>query len=181
MNMERILIAGVGNIFFGDDAFGVEVLGRLAKRPLPPGVNAVDFGIRGIDLTYALLEPYDAVILVDAVTRGGEVGTLYVLEPEIGSADAPAAQEPLMLEPHALDPAKVLRLARSLGGTVERIFLVGCEVRLPGSEEGEGRGFGMEMSPPVRAAVVEAVGVIESLVAKIRGEWVKSCTSFPSL
>ncbi len=163
MDKQRILIAGVGNIFFGDDAFGVEVIARLARRPLPAGVQAVDFGIRGIDLTYALLEPHDAVILVDAVARGGEVGTLYVLEPEIGTADAPAAGEPLMLEPHALDPAKVLRLARSLGGTVERIYLVGCEIRPPAPEE----DFAMEMSPQVQAAVEEAVHVVESLVAKL--------------
>src|SRR5947209_3209759 len=74
--------AGVGNIFLGDDAFGVEVAQRLARRPLPAGVRVVDFGIRGLDLTYALLDPYDAVVLVDAAPRGNAPGTLYVLEPE---------------------------------------------------------------------------------------------------
>jgi hydrogenase maturation protease len=164
--MKRILIAGIGNIFFGDDAFGVEVLARLITRSLPEGVEAVDFGIRGIDLTYALLEPYDAVILVDAVARGGDVGTIYVLEPEVGAADAAAPGEHVLLEPHALDPAKVLRLARSLGGTVERIVLVGCEARFASPSD----DFVMEMSPPVHAAVGEAVGVIESLVDRMRQE-----------
>jgi hydrogenase maturation protease len=175
MKWDRILIAGVGNIFFGDDAFGVEVIRRLARRPLPPGVKAVDFGIRGIDLTYALLDPYDAVILVDGVARGGEVGTLYVIEPEIQAEEMATVREPIMLEPHALDPAKVLRVARSMGGAIERIFLVGCEIRPPASEE----DMVMEMSPPVQAAVEQAVGVVETLVEKLLGSRVESCTSCP--
>src|SRR5688572_21177077 len=124
MSTGRILIAGIGNIFFGDDAFGVEVARRLAGRPLPEGVRVVDFGIRGIDLTYALLEDWAAVILVDAVPCGGTPGTLYVLEPE---PDGEASAAVPTVEPHNLDPGKVLRLARSLGGAVERVLLVGCE------------------------------------------------------
>jgi len=77
----RILIAGVGNIFLGDDAFGVEVVQQMAGRTFPPGVRIVDFGIRGLDLTYALLEDYDAAIIVDALPRGQAPGTLYVVEP----------------------------------------------------------------------------------------------------
>src|SRR5439155_13673490 len=84
MNRPRVLVAGVGNIFLGDDAFGVEVAQRLARRALPPEVRVVDFGIRGLDLTYALLDGYEAVILVDAAPRGGRPGTLYVLEPARG-------------------------------------------------------------------------------------------------
>jgi hydrogenase maturation protease len=83
MNMGNVLIACVGNIFLGDDAFGVEVARRLSLRPFPEGVSVVDFGIRGIDLTYALLDPYEAVILVDAAPRGGPPGTLYVIEPDL--------------------------------------------------------------------------------------------------
>ena len=75
MTNSRILIACIGNIFLGDDGFGVEVARRLAGRPLPPEVMLKDFGIRGFDLTYALLEPYELVILVDACPRGGEPGT----------------------------------------------------------------------------------------------------------
>ena len=80
-----ILIAGIGNIFFGDDAFGVEVVRRLAARPLPAGVVVKDFGIRGFDLACALQDGYDAVILVDAMQRGAPPGTLHVLEPETES------------------------------------------------------------------------------------------------
>src|SRR5262245_26607892 len=126
MSTGRILIAGVGNIFLGDDAFGVEVARRLMRRPLPEGVRVADFGIRGLDLTYALLDGYEAVILVDAAPRGAPPGTLYVLEPELDGADGPEGHGPVV-EMHNLDPQKVLRLTRVLGGAVERVLLVGCE------------------------------------------------------
>src|SRR5947209_6163179 len=80
MTQPRLLVAGVGNIFLGDDAFGVEVVQRLLRRPQPDGVRVVDFGIRGLDLSYALLDGYEAVILVDAAPRGAPAGTLHVLE-----------------------------------------------------------------------------------------------------
>ena len=163
MDIGRILIAGIGNIFFGDDAFGVEVARRLAGQPLPEGVRVVDFGIRGIDLTYALLDPYEAVILVDAVPRGGPPGTLYVLEPELDPDDDPGTLGP-MVEPHALDPARVLRLARTLGGQVGRVLLVGCEPGPPAADD----DLQMNMSELVQAAVEEAVRLIESLVVGIR-------------
>src|SRR5262245_31482923 len=123
MSKGSILIAGIGNIFFGDDAFGVEVARRLAGRPFPEEVRVVDFGIRGLDLAYALLEAHDLVILVDAISRCGQPGTLYVLEPRLDAADNPDVPTPVM-EPHALDPWKVLHLARSMGGKVERMLLV---------------------------------------------------------
>src|SRR5262245_6478454 len=108
MNGRGTLIAGIGNIFLGDDAFGVEVAQRLAGHVLPDSVYVVDFGIRGLDLAYALLDGYDAAILVDAMPRGGAPGTLYVVEPECnGPSEA-------MIEAHALDPAKVLRLAATM-------------------------------------------------------------------
>src|SRR6478672_10064780 len=101
-----ILVAGIGNIFFGDDAFGVEVARRLGQQPLPESVRVVDFGIRGLDLTYALLDPYEAAILVDAAPRGGIVGTVYILEPELNQTSMPGSA----LELHSMDPVKVLRL-----------------------------------------------------------------------
>jgi hydrogenase maturation protease len=158
----RVLVAGVGNIFLGDDAFGVAVVQRLALHRLPDAVRVVDFGIRGLDLVYALLDGYEAVILVDAVPRGGRPGTLYVLEPEVPTLPEPAAGGVLM-EAHDLGPAKVLRLAASLGAPVRRLLLVGCEPE-PAGETEEMR---MELSAAVRAAVDEAVPLIESLVAKL--------------
>src|SRR6516225_7125141 len=99
MEQPRILVAGIGNIFLGDDAFGVEVARRLAARPQPDGVRVADFGIRGIDLTYALLDGYETVILVDATPRGGQPGTLYVIEPDVGGPAESGVAE-LMFETH---------------------------------------------------------------------------------
>ena len=162
MTRPRILIAGVGNIFLGDDAFGVEVAQRLARRPLPGEVRVVDFGIRGLDLVYALLDGYDTVILVDAAPRGGPPGTLYVLEPQAGGPPGPA-DAGVAVEAHALDPAKVFRLAATLGGRVGHLLLVGCE---PGTPSGAD-DMHMGLSPPVAAAVEEAVPLVEGLVAKL--------------
>src|SRR5947209_14937351 len=107
MTRPRVLVAGVGNIFLGDDAFGPEVARRLARRELPEGARVVDFGIRGLDLTYALLDGYEAVVLVDAAPRGGPPGTLYVLDVAgEGSADTEGAAP--VIEAHGMDPVKVL-------------------------------------------------------------------------
>jgi hydrogenase maturation protease len=166
MKQPRFLIAGVGNIFLGDDAFGVEVAQRLARRALPDEVRVADFGIRGLDLAYALLDGYAAVILVDALPRGCPPGTLYVLEV---AADEPPAAEGAgpLIETHNLDPVKVLRLAAAMGARVERLLVVGCEpVPL-----GESEDMQMGLSDPVRAAVEEAVPLVESLAARLlRGE-----------
>jgi hydrogenase maturation protease len=158
----RILIAGIGNIFLGDDAFGVEVVRRLASRPLPDGVRVVDFGIRGLDLAYALLEDHEAVILVDAAPRGDQPGTLYVLEPELPAHAEPGNADGLV-EAHSLDPVKVLRLVAALGGRVRRLLLVGCEPERTGNLEEMQDG----LSTPVQAAVEEAIPLIETLVTKL--------------
>ncbi|HEY7314937.1 MAG TPA: hydrogenase maturation protease [Gemmataceae bacterium] len=157
MKRPRILVAGIGNIFLGDDAFGVEVVRRLARREQPEEVRVVDFGIRGLDLTYALLDGYEAVILVDAAPRGESPGTLYVLEPARGEA----ARVPI--EAHSMDPVKVLRLAEAMGGRVESLLLVGCEPTPIRDEEDMREG----LSAPVEASVDEAVRLIESLVARL--------------
>jgi hydrogenase maturation protease len=161
MEQPRILVAGIGNIFLGDDAFGVEVARRLAARPQPDGVRVADFGIRGIDLTYALLDGYETVILVDATPRGGQPGTLYVIEPDVGGPAESGVAE-LMFETHNLDPVKVLRLAAALGGRVQRVLVVGCEPAPLGGED----EMQMGLSEPVRTAVNEAVLLVESLVAQ---------------
>jgi hydrogenase maturation protease len=159
MHGPRILVAGVGNIFLGDDAFGVEVARKLASSPQPEGVRVVDFGIRGFDLAYALLDGYQMAILVDATPRGGPPGTVYLLEPDPDGAEEPGAGG--MVETHGMNPMKVLRLARSLGGPLPSLRVVGCEPATLGSEEEPVMG----LSEPVRAAVEEAIRLIESLVA----------------
>jgi len=168
MAQARILIAGIGNIFLGDDGFGCEVSARLARRMWPEGVCVVDFGIRSLDLAYALLDDYDTTVLVDAMPRGGEPGTVYVIEPDLSALNEPCAlemsQHQMLVDPHAMNPLKVLSLARSMGGGYGHILLVGCEPLTLGPEEGQ-----MGLSEPVAAAVDEAVSVVESLVRELLG------------
>jgi hydrogenase maturation protease len=163
-----VLIAGIGNIFLGDDAFGVEVARRLANRKLPERVKLVDFGIRGFDLAYALLDGFDVTILVDACPRGGTPGTLYVIEPDlnVNRQESPEAGQ-TSVDAHSMNPMNVIRMAKSMGGELKRILLVGCEPLTLGPEEGT-----MGLSEPVAAMVEEAANRIESLVETIqRGEW----------
>jgi hydrogenase maturation protease len=157
----QILIAGIGNIFLGDDGFGSEVARRLVARPLPGAVRVVDFGIRGFDLAYALLDSYDVTIFIDATQRGGEPGTLYTIEPDLSELKDLDAQQ-MMVETHGMNPMKVLSMVKSMGGEFKRILLVGCEPATLGPEEGQ-----LGLSEPVEAAVGEAVRVVESLVTDI--------------
>jgi hydrogenase maturation protease len=146
----RVLVAGVGNVFLGDDGFGVEVARRLAGAALPDGAEVADYGIRGLHLAYRLLDGVDLLVMVDAMARGQEPGTIYVLEPD---PDAPA---PEALDAHGLDPATVLAMVRQLGGSPVRTIVVGCE---PASLE-EGIG----LSPAVERAVTEAVEVVRRVI-----------------
>jgi hydrogenase maturation protease len=163
MSDKHILVAGVGNIFLGDDGFGVEVVRRLAGRQLPEGVEVVDFGIRGMDLAYALQDDYEVVIFIDATPRGENPGTVYLIEPEI------EADGEMTLDTHGMDPVKVIKLSRALGAKPARTLVVGCEPQVVVSGEDYG-DMVMELSEPVRAAVEEAAQMIESLVEEIGRE-----------
>ena len=151
----RILVAGIGNVFLGDDGFGVALADRLARRELPPGVEVVDFGIRGMDLAYAMQEGYDAVLLLDATPRGEPPGTLYVIEPE-------PADDEVALETHGMDPVKVLGLVRALGGRPPRTLVVGCEPQTRMSVDDD--DLVAELSEPVRLALAEGERLVESLL-----------------
>lgn len=166
---ERILIACMGNIFLGDDGFGVEVARGLGAVQLPGAAQVVDYGIRGLDLAYALLSPWRAVILVDAIARQGAPGDLYLLQPE---RENQKHDEPCGLDPHAMSPAQVLALARSLGEVTAPVYIVGCEP-LDFGDELEGR---MALSPPAAAAVSEAVKMIRRLVGQLipAGAWAET-------
>jgi hydrogenase maturation protease len=157
----RILVAGIGNIFLGDDAFGVAVVRRLLEQPLPPGVRAIDFGIRGFDLACAILEPYYAVILVDATPRGQSPGTLYVLEPEVDASAVDRTGNGI--EAHSLTPASVLRWVKTLGGPLPQLRIVGCEPATIGSLDTPQ----MALSPSVADAVGPAVNLIHSLIGEL--------------
>lgn len=155
----RILVAGIGNIFLGDDAFGVEVVRRLAMRNLPDSVRVTDFGIRGFDLAYALQDGYETTILVDACPHGEPAGTLYVIEPDLKTGEG---EEPQQVEAHAMNPDSVLRMARAMNIEVKNLLLVGCEPETLGGDEGQ-----MGLSATVEASVEEAVKLVESLIQDV--------------
>lgn len=163
----RLLIACVGNIFLGDDGFGVEVARRLHGRQYPEGVSVVDFGIRGMELAYTLLDPYDALILVDAAPRGKSPGTVSLLEAATPPADSGAANAWTgqgAPEAHNMDPLKVLRFAQTLGAPPIRTLIVACEPSPPAAEEDEMR---MGLSAPVQSAVDTAAVLIDRLVEQL--------------
>jgi hydrogenase maturation protease len=163
---KKILIAGIGNIFLADDGFGVEVASRLAQQSFSSGVRVADFGIRGFDLAYSLMEGYETTILVDACPGEGRPGTLFVLEPDLEDLNSAGTQQG-SIEPHAMNPVNVLRMAKTMGGELKRVLVVGCVPETLGPEEGQ-----MGLSEPVAAAVDEAVKLIDSLVSRIlAGEW----------
>src|SRR5580704_6987439 len=151
------LVAGIGNIFLGDEGFGCAVVRELARLDVPAHARIVDYGIRGLDLAYALLEPYTTVIFVDAISRGGAPGTLYLLRPV-----EPGTQEDTALDPHSMDPVHLLAMARSLGEITAEIFILGCEP-LDFGDELEGR---MDLSGPVALAVPIAACAVLDLILR---------------
>jgi hydrogenase maturation protease len=146
----NVLVAGIGNIFFGDDGFGPEVVRALAAQPIE-GVTIEDYGIRGMHLAYDLVSGYDRALLIDAVPRGGTPGTLYVIEPEMRRSDAAP-------DPHRMDLENVFAFVRTIGGVPPPITIVGCEPT--GSFEEIG------LTEVVRAAVGPAVELVQRLVAE---------------
>jgi hydrogenase maturation protease len=148
----RVLVAGIGNVFRGDDGFGPEVARRLLGAAWPEGVRVVDYGIRGLHLAYDLLDPWDALVMIDALPDRGAVGSVVVLE--IGDEHVgPVGQ----VDAHGMDPATVLASLAALGGRLPpRTILVGCQV----AETGDGMG----LTPRVAAALDEAVRAVRAVV-----------------
>jgi hydrogenase maturation protease len=163
MNSERVLVAGIGNIFLGDDGFGVEVVRRLGEVPLPASVRVADYGIRGVHLAYDLLDgKVDTLILVDALPLDEPPGTIGVVEVDLngpqwtlgpGPGPAPAA------DAHGMDPETTLRLVRTLGVRLARVVVVGCQ---PGSVVEE-----MGLSDRVRAAVEPARDLVARMAREV--------------
>lgn len=162
----QVLVAGIGNVLLADDGFGVEAARLLAQRELGPSVKVADFGIRGMDLAYELQEDWDVVVLLDAAARGEPPGTLSVIEHD------PRDEADGSLDPHGMDPLRVLALARVLGAVPPRVLVVGCEpavVLAPDDER-----VVMELSPPVREGARRAVELVESLLGELTREEVDS-------
>jgi hydrogenase maturation protease len=148
----RILVAGVGNVFFGDDGFGVEVVRRLAERPLPPGVTAVDFGIRAMHLAFELFSTPDLLVLVDATVRNGAPGTLYLIDPEHETCRLADTQP----DGHSMNPFAVLATLRAMGGVLPRTRIIGCE---PAE-----LGHTVRLSETVERSIEPAIGMIRRLI-----------------
>lgn len=155
----RILVAGIGNIFLGDDAFGVEVARCLLARGVPEGVCVRDFGIRGLDLAFELNGEWSAAILVDATMRGGTPGTLYLIDPELPATEAVS----LATNGHGVDPVQVLVLARTMGSLPPVIRVVACEPDSLGSEEELQCG----LSSSVSGALQGAVELVDEVIAEL--------------
>jgi hydrogenase maturation protease len=153
----RTLVAGVGNVFLGDDAFGVEVIRLLAERPSPPGVQIQDFGIRGVHLVYELLNGCDLFVLVDAAARGEEPGTVTVLEADLPEPSPDAIAQPVM-DAHSLTPDSIFAMLSALGGHPGRSLVVACE---PADVSP-----GMGLSGPVQEALPHAVRAVQDILAR---------------
>jgi hydrogenase maturation protease len=146
----RVLVAGIGNVFLGDDGFGVEVARQLMREPAPSGVAVADVGIRALHLAYELLEPPDLLVIIDAVSRGEPPGTLYLVDVGAGAGDAPLG------DAHGITVSAVLATLRALGGTPPRTRLVGCEPAFIGEA--------MELSPAVAASVPRAMAMVRRAI-----------------
>lgn len=151
----RILVAGIGNIFLGDDGFGSEVVRHATIPHDDPSVRVTDYGIRGMHLAYDLLDEWDTLVLVDAVPSRGSPGRLHVFQADHESQPAPTG-----LDAHSMDPAAVFAGLRALGGSPPYTVVVGCEA---GSVE-EGIG----LTEPVAKAVPRAVRAVEEIVAALQ-------------
>ncbi|MDA4109824.1 hydrogenase maturation protease [Mycolicibacterium holsaticum] len=149
-----ILVAGIGNIFLGDDGFGSEVIRRVPEALAAPGVRVVDYGIRGVHLAYDLLDGYEALVLVDAVPNRGSPGTLHVF-----TADHDALTADSGLDAHAMDPQAVFASLTALGGAPPDTVVIGCEA----ANVDEGIG----LSEVVEAAVAGAVQAVVDAVAEL--------------
>jgi len=157
---KQILVAGVGNAWLQDDAFGGECARRLEAAGVPSGVTVMDFGTGGLDLAYEIMRGYDALVLLDASRQGGEPGTLYVIEPQL-SDYADAISDGETISPHGMDPATVLRFVNVVGGFSGKIVVIGCE-------PGEVDEVGLELTPRVEAAVERALDLVRQTIDELR-------------
>jgi hydrogenase maturation protease len=158
----KILVAGIGNIFLGDDAFGTEVARRLMHETLPGEVRVTDFGIRSYDLVYAMMDGYDVTIVVDITIQGQSPGTVYLIEPDLTQLDR---IDEKIADAHNMNPVKVLQMLRASGSSPGKLYLIGCE---PATLEVEDGRIGL--SETVESAVQRAIELIKSLVNDLLNE-----------
>ena len=160
--MKRILVAGIGNVWLGDDGFGGEVVKRLEARELPKGTVVFDFGTGGLDLAYEVMRGYDALVLVDVTRQGGDPGTLYVMEALEQEVEA-GIEDGQVLNPHGMDPQTVLRFVKTLGAWPGKVLVVACEPAAVGE-----MGFGL--SEQVERAVDGAVELVVETIGELQSD-----------
>ena len=157
---KQILVAGVGNAWLQDDAFGGECARRLEARGVPSGVTVMDFGTGGLDLAYEVMRGYDALVILDASRQGGEPGTLYVMEAE--REDFPdAIEDGENIDPHGMDPKTMLRFVKAVGGWPGKVVIIACE-------PGEVDEVGMGLTPKVEAAMEQALALVLETIEELR-------------
>jgi hydrogenase maturation protease len=159
---KQILVAGVGNAWLQDDAFGGECARRLEARGAPDGVTVMDFGTGGLDLAYEIMRGYDALVLLDASRQGEAPGTLYVLEPDMEQLARPI-EDGEAIDPHGMDPQSVLRFVGAIGGFSGRVVVIGCE-------PGEVDDVGLGLTPAVEAAVDRALALVLETLEELRSD-----------
>jgi hydrogenase maturation protease len=159
---KQILVAGVGNAWLQDDAFGGECARRLEARGVPDGVTVMDFGTGGLDLAYEIMRGYDALVLLDASRQGEAPGTLYVLEPDMEELARPI-EDGEAIDPHGMDPQSVLRFVGAIGGFSGRVVVIGCE-------PGEVDEVGIGLTPAVEAAVQRALALVLETLEELRSD-----------
>jgi hydrogenase maturation protease len=159
---KQILVAGVGNAWLQDDAFGGECARRLEERGVPDGVRVMDFGTGGLDLAYEIMRGYDALVLLDASRQGGRPGTLYVLEPDMEALARPI-EDGDTINPHGMDPQTVLRFVGAIGGFSGRVVVIGCE-------PGEVDDVGLGLTPAVAGAVDRALELVVETLDVLRSD-----------
>jgi hydrogenase maturation protease len=159
---KQILVAGVGNAWLQDDAFGGECARRLEARGVPDGVTVMDFGTGGLDLAYEVMRGYDALVLLDASRQGEAPGTLYVLEPDMEELAQPI-EDGDVINPHGMDPQTMLRFVGAIGGFSGRVIVIGCE-------PGEVDDVGLGLTPAVAGAVDRAVELVVETLAELRSD-----------
>lgn len=158
--VRQILIAGVGNAWLQDDAFGSECARRLDARGVPEGVSVMDVGTGGLDLAYELIRGYDALVLLDASRQGDEPGTLYVMEADRAEF-AGDLKDGESIDPHDMNPHTVLRFVNAIGGWPGKVLIIACE---PGETEEPGLG----LTPPVERAVEGAIALVLETIADLQ-------------
>jgi hydrogenase maturation protease len=160
--VKRILVAGIGNTWLGDDGFGSEVVKRLEARELPSGTVVFDFGTGGLDLAYEVMRGYDALVLVDVSRQGGEPGTLYVMEALEEEVEA-GIEDGQVLNPHGMDPQTVLRFVKTLGAWPGKVLVVACEPTTVGE-------MGIGLSEQVERAVAGAADLVAETIDELQSD-----------